>query len=256
MKIKSQVVFWILSLTGLIIFFGQKWTSSTHAFYYSSMLLPVAIATSWVFNSFLVPRYLFTKRYLRFVIYSIYLTIISIWASSLIGLLSFIYLANYNYDNLNPVVFDILAMGLVLYFLVFANSFIILVKMQMSGEIKLAQLEADVSRNAISHIDIRANRENHPVRLDELMFIESMGDYVKVHTLNDSLITKEKISSLEDRLPDQFIRVHRSFIVNASMIQSYTRESITLTDHEIPVSRKYKTKTLDYLSKLAAETPR
>ena len=58
--------------------------------------------------------------------------------------------------------------------------------------------------------------------------------------LREPIMTKEKISELQERLPDSFLRIHRSIIVNRDKIQSFNRELIVVKEVELPLSRKYK----------------
>ena len=86
------------------------------------------------------------------------------------------------------------------------------------------------------------------IYIKDIRFIESLKDYVKIHLENELIITKEKISALEDKLPhEQFIRTHRSFLVAARSIKSFTAETIDIDQHEIPIGRTYKNAVLSFL---------
>lgn len=96
-------------------------------------------------------------------------------------------------------------------------------------------------------ITIRYNRINHTINLSSIRYIESLSDYLKVVTEDDEIVTKEKVSKIIERLPSNFKRTHRSFIVNTSKISSYNREFMSLGKIQIPISRTYKTAILRYL---------
>ena len=84
---------------------------------------------------------------------------------------------------------------------------------------------------------------------DEITYVESLADYVKiVKSDGDTVITKEKISAIADKLPDLFIRIHRSFIINTAAINSFTKESIVIKDQTFPISRTYKKMVEERLS--------
>ena len=77
--------------------------------------------------------------------------------------------------------------------------------------------------------------------LEEILYIESLKDYIKIVTEAKTVITKQSISSLEEMLPKEcFIRIHRSFIVALNKIESYNHEVIVIAKKELPISRKYK----------------
>lgn len=97
------------------------------------------------------------------------------------------------------------------------------------------------NRHIDAFINLRADRKNIKVPLDDILYIESLKDYIKVVTKNKTIITKQSISSIEEILPrEQFIRIHRSFIVSVSKIESFTNEIIEIGKKELPISRMYK----------------
>jgi DNA-binding LytR/AlgR family response regulator len=91
------------------------------------------------------------------------------------------------------------------------------------------------------YIYFRSDRKLHKVAMDDIVFIESLKDYIKVVTKTKTIITRQSISSIEERLPkSSFIRIHRSFIVSLSKVQSYSPELIGIGNEELPVSRMYR----------------
>ena len=87
----------------------------------------------------------------------------------------------------------------------------------------------------------RMDRKMVKVMLGDIMYVESMKDYVKVHTCNGVIITKQSISSVEAMLPEEgFIRTHRSFIVSIGKIKSYTHELIEVDKTEIPIGKLFR----------------
>lgn len=90
-------------------------------------------------------------------------------------------------------------------------------------------------------ITVRANRKNLKIALEDILYIESLKDYIKIITPSKYIITKQSISSLEDILPpNKFIRIHRSFIVAVNKIESFTSDTIEIAKHELPISRMYR----------------
>jgi DNA-binding LytR/AlgR family response regulator len=87
----------------------------------------------------------------------------------------------------------------------------------------------------------KVNREMKKVFLKDILYIESLKDYVRIKTDKESLITYQRISYLEEKLPeDKFIRVHKSFIVAIDKIVSLGSNSLKVKDKEIPIGRNYK----------------
>lgn len=97
-------------------------------------------------------------------------------------------------------------------------------------------------------IYVRSDRKIVKVLMERIHFIESLKDYIKIHTEEGMIITKEKISLLEKKLPDAlFIRTHRSFLVSVNHIKSFNAEIIEVGNQEIPIGRTYKNAVLSFL---------
>lgn len=90
-------------------------------------------------------------------------------------------------------------------------------------------------------IHFRADRKIIKVALDDIYYIESLKDYIKVVTKNKTILTKHSISSLEESLPaNAFIRIHRSYIVAVNKIEFFTNDLIGIGKQELPISRMYR----------------
>lgn len=253
MSLKSQIIFWSVICLLLTILFGQKWSSYIEAFYFATLLLPVILLTAYFLNSYLVPRYLLAGRHLRFGLYTGYTIIASLYLTGFVVVFAFIYLANYHTARMNPIVWDVVLMGFILYFVVFAYSFFLLSRKNLSSAKQVQSLSQELARTEVASITITSNRKHHTIALDELLYIESLADYVKVHSSgrparrSGELITKEKISHLEKQLPRYFVRIHRSFLVNSRKIDSHTKELVNISGRELPISRTYKQAALEAL---------
>lgn len=91
------------------------------------------------------------------------------------------------------------------------------------------------------YLHVRSERKMVKVMLTEILFIESQKDYVKIVTSRGTVVTKQSISSVEQMLPkEHFVRIHRSFIVSMSKIESYTSDMVEIANKEFPISRMYK----------------
>ena len=100
-----------------------------------------------------------------------------------------------------------------------------------------------------AYLYLKVNREMIKVYLKDIAYIESLRDYVRVKTPAHELITYQKISYLEQKLPqDRFVRVHRSFIVAIDKVTSFTNYHVKVGDIEIPIGRNYRKQSLSFLS--------
>lgn len=90
-------------------------------------------------------------------------------------------------------------------------------------------------------IFVRSERKMIKINFADLDYIESLSDYLKIYVNEKVIVTRETISSIEAKLPKaDFMRVHRSFIVSISKIESFTPEYIEIQKKAIPISRSYR----------------
>jgi DNA-binding LytR/AlgR family response regulator len=101
--------------------------------------------------------------------------------------------------------------------------------------------EEPVVQNTAGFLYFRADRKMVKIFLDEILYVESLKDYVKIHRATDRpLIVKQSISTLEAMLPQNgFVRIHRSFIVAVSKITAYTNHDVEVGKIELPIGRLY-----------------
>ena len=88
---------------------------------------------------------------------------------------------------------------------------------------------------------LRVNYKLRPIAVDDILYIESFGDYLKIHLQNQPLIeVRFTLKEILLKLPaTEFIQIHKSFIVSRKMITSFSRKSVELTTISIPVGRSY-----------------
>jgi DNA-binding LytR/AlgR family response regulator len=99
------------------------------------------------------------------------------------------------------------------------------------------------------YIYVNANRKYVKIQFDQVLYVESLKDYVRIHTTETKVTTKEKISEFVDQLPDYFLRIHRSFIVNTQKVNAFTNHDVEIKGREIPIGISYKQMVFDFLKK-------
>ncbi len=119
---------------------------------------------------------------------------------------------------------------------------------ESSAKMPLQPGEVHVEKD--DSIFVRSDRKMVKVIFKDIVFIESLSDYIKIHIEDQkSLVTRDTISNIEARLPvNEFIRVHRSFIVSMKKIETFTSDTIGIGRHEIPISRSYRDFVMEKLS--------
>ncbi|HEX3165957.1 MAG TPA: LytTR family DNA-binding domain-containing protein [Chitinophagaceae bacterium] len=90
-------------------------------------------------------------------------------------------------------------------------------------------------------IYLRVDRKLVKILLADMLYIESARDYVKVFTKDKSYITRQTISSIEAMLSgNEFIRIHKSYIISISKIKSFTNELVEIANKELPIGKFYR----------------
>lgn len=104
------------------------------------------------------------------------------------------------------------------------------------------KIENTSSENAlnIASIFIRKDRKQVKVFLDDILYIESVKDYIKIHTNDVNHMIKHSTTSFLELLDFRFLRVHRSYIVNLDKITAYTKHDVEIGKIEIPIGDSYK----------------
>lgn len=90
-------------------------------------------------------------------------------------------------------------------------------------------------------IYVTADRKTRKIYLKGIRYIESLKDYVTIHTEDERIITREPIKQMEAQLPEaHFLRIHRSFIINTRKLRSLTADEVEMENKTLPIGRTYK----------------
>jgi DNA-binding LytR/AlgR family response regulator len=97
----------------------------------------------------------------------------------------------------------------------------------------------------VGFVYLKSNRKMHKISLHEILYVESMDEYVKVHLRGSVLITRENISALEGKFSGySFVRIHRSFIVSTKFVSSVSSEGVDIGGKLLPFGRAFKLSAL------------
>ena len=235
-----HIAYWIFVILVLTLAFGFSWGDNSAAFFFVSMLLPIVLGTSYFFNYVLVPKYYLTKKYGKFAFYSFCTAVISVYLEMMVLLFSFVYMVKLSYENLNPNATEILLLVVVQYLLVFIGSFLLMMHQIIENRQVIQQLLDDKEKMKKSFLEIISNRKTTKIPYDEIIYIESLSDYIKVITTNEEIVSKDKISRLAEKLPDIFLRIHRSFIINTDRIKEVSFDELRVDDIRLNIGRSYR----------------
>ena len=95
--------------------------------------------------------------------------------------------------------------------------------------------------NLLDHMYFKVDKKMVKVHFSDLLYIEGLGNYIKIHTETDAFVVYEKMNDLEITLqPHMFKRIHKSYIVNCNKIKAYTKETVELGEKQLPISNTYR----------------
>lgn len=98
------------------------------------------------------------------------------------------------------------------------------------------------------NIIVRADKKMIKIALEDIQYIESLKDYVIIYLPNRRIVTKQKISYLEQKLPDgAFLRIHRSFLIAINKIQAFSPNHVEINNQELPIGRSHKSEVAKVL---------
>ena len=110
-------------------------------------------------------------------------------------------------------------------------------------------LNPSEENDAKHFVFVPVDKKNVKICLNDIIYLESKRDYVLIKTRNKEVITHQTLIYMEERLPKSlFLRVHRSFIINTRMIESWSSNEIELPEVQIPIGRTYKREALKVLN--------
>lgn len=111
------------------------------------------------------------------------------------------------------------------------------------------KLKNDEGYDEEDFIFVKSNLKKRKVFLNELRYIEALGDYVKLVTEHDAFVVLSTMKAFEALLPsERFLRIHKSYIVNLDKVERYNSKVIELDKEQLPLSRNRKADLIEALA--------
>ena len=115
-------------------------------------------------------------------------------------------------------------------------------------ELKTHKQNTEPNNDSHNVLFLKENKKNVKVYIKDILYFESIKDYVKVVTKTKTVITKQLLSHFESTIdPESILRIHRSFIVMIEHIDAFTCSDIEVGEAILPIGRSYKEETLKKL---------
>ena len=238
-RLLKHACFWI----AYYVLFSLIWASPPErcyfvSFYLEFVLMPLRIIASYCMMYMLIPSFLSNRKLVAFLSSYLMLIVAAAALQMVIG--------HFFYDQL---IVDrgerfSLSVASLLRNMVLINSTVILL-----GAAKVFQLhfqlvdslageqssEAQTTKSDDPFIEVKSNRRTHRLRISDVQYVEGMGNYVSyVNTQGNRTVVYSSLKAAQLLLPDSFVRLHRSYLVNRTHIKAYDNDTVTVGDKTIP----------------------
>jgi len=99
------------------------------------------------------------------------------------------------------------------------------------------------------HIFIRSEGKFYRVSFSDILYVEGMKDYLKIHTIEHVIVTHQTMSEMENILPaNQFIRIHKSYIVSVARIKAVFGNAVDMGKAQLPIGLNFKERLMNFVS--------
>jgi len=238
-RLFTHACFWLL----YYLLFSLVWASQERGYYVSFylefVLMPLRILASYCMMYVLIPTFLSNRKLLAFIVSYLVLISVAGGVQLLIG--------HFFYDQLLAVRSEGFSFSSASWVrnIVLINSTVILLgaakviqlHFQLLDSLALAEKPSsnDTSSAGDQFIEVKSNRKIHRLRLSDILYIEGLGNYITYVNIEGSrIVVYSSLTAAHARLPDSFIRLHRSYLVNLRHISVYDKDTVTISSKTIP----------------------
>lgn len=228
-KILTHVLFWI----SYFLLFGFIWTREGNyldAYTLEFVLLPVRIMAVYVMIYMLIPRFLEREQYMKFGLSYVLLLLVS-------GILQTLIVYFYRGADDSVLTLSALVRNVVLI-----NSTVVVIASFKIFKLWQQQQATNkaIQTDSVPIIEMKADKRTYRLRTSDILYLESLGNYVTCHLKDKRLISYTSLNECASRLPGNFMRIHKSYIVNRENITSYNAEDIEIGDKRLPIGRAFR----------------
>ena len=228
-RVLTHIIFWFT----YYVIFSFIWVKGEQ--YYASFgleftLLPLRITASYLVMYFFIPRFLLKGHELKFVL--MYLVVICVG-----GLLQRIFTYFYYELLILEETSGLLTFQSIIKSVILINSTVLLLSALKIFKLWRSDKE-HWSKSEQNLVEIRANKRNYRIDPAEILYVEGLGNHVIFYlTGKKKLISYISLKEAEERLPLNFIRSHKSFLINKDLVESYNSETVEISGKVLPISR-------------------
>lgn len=233
----SHVVFWLTYYLTFSFIWMKSDTGLFASFYLEFILLPLRMMAVYTMLYWLIPNFLLLRKFKTF--FSAYIILLIVVGSLLRVFEQYFYQALLLNKAGNLLDFASLVRNIML-----VNSTVIFVSMlkilqlYFIGQESLINIRAKMKKSVNvndSILTLKSNRRIHHIPASDILYIESMGNYVSYYLVNEEkIVVYNSLKASLEALPKNFIRLQRSYVVNVQHIRSYNHENVVINDVVLP----------------------
>jgi len=235
----NHACFWL----AYYVLFSLIWASPSRGYYVSFYLefvfMPLRILASYCMMYVLIPTLLSNRKLFAFIASYLILIAVAGGLQLLIG--------HFFYDQLLAERSEGFSFSAASWMrnIILINSTVIVL-----GAAKVIQLHfqlldslvptkkrdlSETNRGGDQFIEVKSNRRTHRLRVSEILYIEGMGNYITyVNADGSRIVVYSSLKAAQERLPDSFIRLHRSYLINRVHVSAYNKDTVTIGSQAIP----------------------
>ena len=102
------------------------------------------------------------------------------------------------------------------------------------------------TKNQSTYLFVKADGKQVKINFSDLIYIEGLKDYIRIHTKTEKILVLETMKSFEEKLPNHFKRIHRSYIINLDFLTSIDGNSVYLNQKILPIGETYRKEMKDF----------
>ena len=228
-RIFTHVLFWLI----YYVWFSIIWAEEGN--YYASfglelLLMPIRISVAYLVMYHVIPNFLLKDRFGWFLVWVLSTLLLA-------GILQRLFIYFYyelSFEAEETTLWDVPG---IIRAMILINSTVLFL-----GAIKMYKhwrLERD--RNIESEqdlVEIRSEKRTYRINPREILYVEGLGNYVTYYfSTRKPLISYSSLKEVEQGLPNNFVRIHKSFIVNRNLIESYTSDNVEVGGRILPLGK-------------------
>lgn len=233
-RIATHVTFWI----SYFLFFGFVWArngSYYESYFLEFILLPIRIMAVYIMIYAIIPRFLEREKYLGFGLgYGLLLLVTGLLQNTF----TYFYKGFLGRDQESIFALDAISRNIILInstVVVIASFKILIMWIKERKENKM--LKGEQKPHLLS---IKADKRTYRIHPSDVYYVEGLGNYVTYHLKDKKLISHGSLSDAERKLPYNFIRIHKSYIINKDQITSYNNEDVEIGGANLPIGRAFR----------------